>query len=152
MPWLLVIFSSIKFQDLAFLGTLKFRDFAAVCLDAPGRVSSKPPPCSLLSTWSFRSWSFILSLFSPQTSKKYSSWSPCCGIMGWVVSLQPQDAGLIPRPAQRAKDPVVLWLPFRSQLCLHSDPWTGNSKCHAVAKKEEKKKKYVSFCYPPSAR
>ena len=59
-------------------------------------------------------------------------------------SLEHQDTGLIPGPAQWVKDLAFLQLWHRSQLWLGSDPWARNSICHMAAKKEKKKKKKAS--------
>ena len=55
--------------------------------------------------------------------------------------LEHMDTGLIPSPAQWAKDPALLQLWYRSQLWLISDPWPRNSVSHQVAKKEKNKTK-----------
>ena len=57
--------------------------------------------------------------------------------MGSEVSLQCQDAGLIPSLAQLVKDLVLLQLCYRSQLRLRSDPWPRNSICLGAAKKDK---------------
>ena len=45
------------------------------------------------------------------------------GEMGSTVSLQHQDTGSIPSPAQRVKVPVLPQLQCRRHLWLRSDPW-----------------------------
>ena len=57
-----------------------------------------------------------------------------CDTMGTVASLECQDAGLIPGPAQWVK---VLALP---QLLLRFDPWRWNSIFPEAAKNEKKNK------------
>ena len=40
-----------------------------------------------------------------------------------------------------------IWLWYRSQLWLGSDPWPKNSTCHAVPKKEKKKIFFFVFLF-----
>ena len=62
-----------------------------------------------------------------------------CGATGSMASLQCWNTGLIPRLAQWVKDPALLHLRHRLQLCLRSDPWSRNSICCGVTKKEKRK-------------
>ena len=57
-----------------------------------------------------------------------------CGGMGLAASLQCQDVGSIPCPAQGVKG-------SGAALEIGSDPWPRNPICHGVDKKERKKKK-----------
>ena len=57
---------------------------------------------------------------------------------GLMASLQHQDAGSRPRPAQWVKDPQLPKLQCRSQLWLRSDTWPGNSICRRVTKEKKK--------------
>ena len=61
--------------------------------------------------------------------------------MGSVESLECRDTGSIPHQAQRVKDLALLQLQHRLQLRLRSDPWLGDSICHAGSQKRKKKKK-----------
>ena len=56
------------------------------------------------------------------------------------MSWEHWNAGLIPGPAQRVKDLVLLELRLSSQLWLGSDPWPRNSMCHGAAKKKKTSK------------
>ena len=55
--------------------------------------------------------------------------SPCCGATGWGMSLQLQEAGLIPSEAQWVKGSMLLQLKHRLQLWHESDPWPRKSMC-----------------------
>ena len=70
--------------------------------------------------------------------KKNNSRSSCCDTTGLEVSWEGWDTGSIPGPAQWVKDLALLQLQYRSNLQLGSDPWSLNSKCHGVAKKQNK--------------
>ena len=61
------------------------------------------------------------------------------GAKGSVMSLQHQDAGLIPDQLSGLKDPSLAQPQCRSQTRLGSDPWSENSMGRRVAKKREKK-------------
>ena len=61
------------------------------------------------------------------------------GAKGSVMSLQHQDAGLIPDQLSGLKDPSLAQPQCRSQPRLGSDPWSENSMGRRVAKKREKK-------------
>ena len=81
--------------------------------------------------------------------------SSCCATTSSGVSLQLQDAGLIPGPMQWVKGPSMAAAQCRSQLWLGSEPWPGNTICCEVAKKKKKKKergfRKIRKCpsYPP---
>ena len=61
------------------------------------------------------------------------------GTVGLEASLQCQDAGSIPGPAQWGlKDLMLPQLWRGSHLWLRFSPWPWNSTCHRVAKKGEK--------------
>ena len=65
----------------------------------------------------------------------------CHGAEGSVVSLQCQDVGSIPSLVQWIKALALLQLWHRLQLWLGSDPWSRNSICYRVARKEKEKEK-----------
>ena len=67
--------------------------------------------------------------------------SSLCGSLGSEVSWEQWDTGSIPGLAQWVKDLVLLQL--RSKLPLGSDPWSGNSICFGVAKKEKERVKFL---------
>ena len=60
--------------------------------------------------------------------------------MGSAVSLQHQDAGLIPSPAQGVKDPALLQLQCRLHLWLGSDPLAWEVYMLRGGQKKKKKK------------
>ena len=64
-----------------------------------------------------------------------------CGAVGLAVSWECWDIGLIPGPAQQAKDPVLAQLWRKSQLQLESDPWPRTLYATGLPKKKKKKKK-----------
>ena len=67
--------------------------------------------------------------------------------MGLVASLQGQDKGLIPGPAQWVKDPMLPYQQHRSQLWLGSDPWPRNSiRLQGSQKRKKKKKNEKKVC------
>ena len=68
--------------------------------------------------------------------KKEEHGSACCHTRELVASLQCQDVGLMPGPAQWVKDPLLPQRHHRSKLWPKSDPWPGNS-IHRVAKKKK---------------
>ena len=61
---------------------------------------------------------------------------PHCGTtgLGWEVSLQCQDAGLIPGPALRVKGFSTAAVAARLRMRFGSGPWPGNSICYEKAK------------------
>ena len=63
------------------------------------------------------------------------SWSSHGSTTGSAASLEPGDTGLVSGLAQWVRDLALLQLQRR----LRSYPWTGNSMCQGVAKKEKNK-------------
>ena len=82
----------------------------------------------------FDSWGIIhITSRSKNVPYEFPLW-----LKGSVTSLEHSDADSSPGQEQWVKDPVLLQLQLRLQLCLRSDPWPGNSTCHRTAKRGKK--------------
>ena len=67
----------------------------------------------------------VLSFYLIQNDNKSSR----CGTTRSAASQERWDEGFIPGPAQWVMDLELLWLRWRLQLQLGSDPWPRNSVC-----------------------
>ena len=73
-------------------------------------------------------------------------WSSHCGARESAVSLQCQDTGSVPSPAQWViKDLMLLHLQHRLQLCPDMIPGPGIPYGHGAAKRKKKKKKKLYY-------
>lgn len=75
----------------------------------------------------------------------YQDWSSGCVAMDHLCLQSAGTQVQFPSQAEWVKDLAMSQLWCRLQLLLGSDAWSGNSICHQVAQKREKKVSKLRF-------